>query len=98
MPEPSASQDDDDWAPFTSHAGFQLADLLLNQAKLPQKKVDKLLELWAATLVPHEDVPPIADHHHLHRQIGGIELGIVKREGIILKYNAPPPPATTRPP
>jgi hypothetical protein len=97
LPEPPTAQANNDWSPFTSRAGFELADFLFNEAELSQKKVDRLLEIWAATLVPHDDIPPISNHHHLHRQIDAVKLGDVKWENTILKYNGPPP-ETTRPP
>jgi hypothetical protein len=96
-PELPTVKANDDWSPFTSRAGFELAEFLFSEAELSQKKVDKLLELWAATLVPHGDTPPIANHQHLHQQIDAIELGDVKWENASLKYDGPLP-ETTRPP
>lgn len=57
---------DDNWFPFMSWAGFELTEFLFTEAELSQKKIDKLLELWAATLIPHTDSPPITDHQNLH--------------------------------
>jgi len=96
-PEPVTTKGDDDWAPFTSRAGFELAEFLFAEAELSQKKINKLLELWAATLAPHGDSPPIANHHDLHQQIDAIKLGNVQWESASLKYDRPLP-KTTRPP
>ena len=96
-PEPLTTNVNDDWAPFTSQAGFELAEFLFAEAELSQKKIDKLLELWAATLIPHGDSPPIANHQDLHKQIDAIELGNVQWESTPLKYDHPLP-TTTRPP
>jgi hypothetical protein len=96
-PEPPTPQANDEWSPFPSHAGFELADFLFSEAELSQKKIDKLLDIWAATLIPHDHVPPIANHQQLHRQIDAIQLGHVKWESITLKHNNPLP-TTTRPP
>ena len=86
-----------DWSPFASRAGFELAEFMFTDAELPQKKIDKLLELWAATLIPHGDSPPITNHRNLHQQIDAIELGSVQWKNACLKYEGPLP-RMTRPP
>ena len=80
-----------DWSPFTSRAGFELADLMFADAQLSQKKIDKILELWAATLVPHGDSPPIINHQDLYQQIDAIQLGNIQWESASLKYEGPRP-------
>ena len=87
----------DDWSPFSSRAGFELAEFMYTDAELSQRKIDRLLELWAATLIPHGDSPPITNYRDLHRQIDAIDLGNVPWEHASLKYNGPPS-ETTRPP
>ena len=96
-PEVPIVKPGDDWSPFTSRAGFELAEFMFTEAELSQKKIDKLLELWAATLVPHGDSPPITNHRNLHQQIDEIELGTVEWENARLRYKGPLP-QTTRPP
>ena len=96
-PEPQVVDSDDDWSPFSSRAGFELAEYVFTDAELSRRKIDKLLELWAATLVPHDAPPPIANHRDLYHQIDSIELGDVRWENVSLKYDGPPP-QTTRPP
>ena len=75
LPIPSPQKSGNDWSPFSSHAGFELVDLLFKKAELSQPHVDHLLSLWSVTLAPHGDVPPVADHHDLHAQIDSIKLG-----------------------
>ena len=48
--------------------------------------VDKLLKLWAATLIPHSDSPPITNYQDLHNQIDAIDLGSVSWEHASLGY------------
>jgi hypothetical protein len=96
-PEPPATKADDDWSPFTSRAGFELAEFLFTNTELSQRKIDKLLELWAATLIPHNDSPPITHHRNLHQQIDAIKLGNVQWENRRLKYEGPPPKTTRIP-
>ena len=96
-PELQTTKASDDWSPFPSRAGLELAEFLFAEAELSQKKIDKLLELWAATLVPHGDFPPISTHQNLHRQIDAITLGDVSWESASLKYEEPLPKVTRIP-
>lgn len=80
-----------DWSPFTSHVGFELASFVFAEAELSKKKVNCLLDLWAATLVPYGISPPIIDHADLLRQIDSIPLGDVPWECFSLGYSDPPP-------
>jgi hypothetical protein len=77
----------DDWTPFISRAGFELAEILYMSASLSNSTVDKLLDLWSATLVPHNDSPPIVDHHDLHSTIDAVKLGNVPWESYAIMYN-----------
>ena len=65
----------DDWTPFMSREGFELAEILYLKAHLSQKIINQLLDVWSATLIPHDDLPPIANHQDLHAQIDAIRLG-----------------------
>jgi hypothetical protein len=76
-PAPQQPRSNDDWTPFTSREGFELAEILYLKAHLSQSIVNQLLHVWSATLIPHEDLPPIADYRELHAQIDAIELGNV---------------------
>lgn len=42
---------------------------------MPSKRVDVLLELWAASLVKHDDVPPFKNHDAMHKIIDSIQHG-----------------------
>jgi hypothetical protein len=86
-----------DWSPFNSRVGFELADFAFAEAELSKKKTNRLLELWAATLVPCGVPPPITDHADLLRQIDSIPLGDVPWETFSLSYDNPPP-KSSRPP
>lgn len=70
---------------------------MYSDAELSQRKIDTLLELWSASLVPHNDSPPITNYRDLHRQIDAIELGNVSWENTCLKYNGPLPETTRTP-
>ena len=86
-----------DWSPFNSRVGFELAEFIFSEAELSRKKIDCLLELWAATLVPYGTLPPFTNHVNLLRQVDSIPLGGVPWESFSLGYKNPPP-KSTRPP
>jgi hypothetical protein len=86
-----------DWFPFESRIGFELANFIFTEAELSKKKANRLLELWAATLIHHGIPPPIHNHSDLLRLIDSIPLGNVAWECFSLKYDGSLP-ETGRPP
>jgi hypothetical protein len=96
-PVPPTERSVTDWSPFNSRVGFELADFIFSEAELSKKKVNCLIELWTATLVPHETLPPFTGHIDLLQQIDLIPLGDVPWESFSLSYDDPPP-KSTRPP
>lgn len=77
--------------------GFELADFIFTEAELSKKKANRLLELLAATLIPHGAKPSIRDHADLLRQVDSIPLGNVPWECFSLSYDGPPPETTHTP-
>lgn len=53
--------------------------------------IDELLEIWAATLVPHGDKPPFVNHTDLYSVIDSTPLGDVPWESFSLSYNGQKP-------
>jgi hypothetical protein len=96
-PVPRQVESSTDWSPFNSHISFELADFVFSEAEMSRKKVNHLLELWAATLVPHGTSPPITDHMDLLCQIDSVTLGDVPWDSFTLSYDDLPP-RTTSPP
>jgi hypothetical protein len=90
-PELPPERSQTDWSPFNSRVGFELADFVFTEAELSKKRVNRLFELTAATLVPHGVPPPISDHTDLLRQIDSIPLGNVPWECFCLSYDGPLP-------
>ncbi|KAF9648905.1 hypothetical protein BDM02DRAFT_3235661, partial [Thelephora ganbajun] len=80
-----------DWFPFNSCISFELTDFVFTEAELSKKKVNCLLELWAAMLIPHGVPPPTHNHTDLLQQVDSIPLGNVPWECFCLSYNRPPP-------
>lgn len=85
-PAPVPPKSNDDWTPFASREGFELADILYSKAHLSQSTINELLEIWTATVIPYDDSPPIANHNDLHAQIDAIKLGHVPWKSYSARY------------
>ncbi|KAG1856432.1 hypothetical protein F4604DRAFT_1883125 [Suillus subluteus] len=77
----------DDWTPFRNHVEFETAEFLYIQNQMPANQADRLLNLWATTLLKHGESPPFADHQDLYATIDSIPLGEVKWQGFSCTYS-----------
>jgi len=96
-PIPPPPKSNEDWSPFNSRAGFELAELLYKKAELSQPNVDQLLSIWSATLAPHRNEPPITSYHDLHAQIDGIDLGFTPWKSWTARYQGRRPENSAAP-
>ena len=94
LPRPKSKED---WTPFHSRAGFELAELLYKKAEMSQPNIDQLLNIWSATLAPHEDEPPIANFQDLHAQIDAIDLGFTPWKSSAVQYQGRRPENSVAP-
>lgn len=53
--------------------------------------IDALLDLWAASLLPHGDLPPFRNHADLYETIDRTPLGDVQWQSFKLSYGGPKP-------
>ncbi|KAG1747268.1 uncharacterized protein EDB91DRAFT_1235985 [Suillus paluster] len=67
MPPPSKSPDD--WTPYRDRVEFETAKFLYTCNQMSAGDINVLLDLWAATLLKHNDKPPFADCRDLHKTI-----------------------------
>ncbi|KAG1837010.1 hypothetical protein F4604DRAFT_1885875 [Suillus subluteus] len=77
----------DNWTPFRNHVKFETAEFLYIQNQMPANQADRLLNLWATTLLKHGESPPFADHQDLYATIDSIPLGEVKWQGFSCTYS-----------
>ncbi|KAG1892811.1 hypothetical protein F4604DRAFT_1876051 [Suillus subluteus] len=77
----------DDWTPFRNRVEFETAEFLYIQNQMPANQADRLLNLWATTLLKHGESPPFADHQDLYATIDSIPLGEVKWQGFSCTYS-----------
>ena len=87
-PTPPPPKPNDNWSPFTSRAGFELAELLYTSVSLSNTTIDRLLDLWTATLIPHNDAAPFSDRKDLHSAIDAIKLDSVPWKSYTARYNS----------
>ncbi|RDX47386.1 hypothetical protein OH76DRAFT_1354246 [Lentinus brumalis] len=92
-PSPPSVRATDDWSPFKDRVSFELAELLYQKEQMPAKNIDALLNLWAASLLPHREPAPFKNHVDLYDTIDDIPLGDVKWQSFKLSYGGEKPDA-----
>ncbi|KAG1803414.1 uncharacterized protein BJ212DRAFT_1449906 [Suillus subaureus] len=96
-PLPPNNVDMNDWTPFRNHMEFEMAKFLYTQNQMPAGQIDRLLDLWASTLVKHGDKPPFADHRDLYQVIDSSPLRDVKWQSFTVAYDGKRPENDTKP-
>ncbi|KIK35056.1 hypothetical protein CY34DRAFT_17283 [Suillus luteus UH-Slu-Lm8-n1] len=86
----------DDWTPFQNRTEFETAKFFFIENQTPTAQINRLLDLWASTLIKHNDRPPFTDHRDLYKTINNIPVGDVKWESFSAHYTGkrpdiPPP-------
>jgi hypothetical protein len=89
VPPPPRETDNgpNDWTPYESRTEFETADFLFTKNEMSAGDIDTLLNLWAATLVAHDDTPPFTNHDELYATIDATPLGDVTWDSFTIKYN-----------
>ncbi|KAG2029452.1 hypothetical protein BDR03DRAFT_936837 [Suillus americanus] len=80
-----------DWTPYESQVAFETAEFLYTRNQMSAGQIDTLLDLWAATLIRHNDSPPFTDHRDLYKTIDSTPLGDVAWETFTMSYNGVKP-------
>ncbi|KAG2339139.1 hypothetical protein BDR05DRAFT_977855 [Suillus weaverae] len=88
MPPPSKSPDD--WTPYWDRVEFETAEFLYTRNQMSARDINVLLDLWAATLLKHNDKPPFADCCDLHKTIDSTPSFRVQYTGEKPEHNVPP--------
>lgn len=81
----------DNWAPFRDRTEFETAEFIYCRTQMSGTNIDRLMDLWASTLLKHDDSPPFANHTDLYRTIDSIPLGDIPWESVSLKFNGTQP-------
>jgi hypothetical protein len=83
--------DTNDWTPYQNRTEFETARFIFCQAKMSTRNIDTLLDLWASTLLKHDDTPPFANHADLFDTIDSTPLGDVPWQTFSLNFNGEVP-------
>ncbi|KAG0699126.1 hypothetical protein DFH29DRAFT_983647 [Suillus ampliporus] len=79
-PTPPPSKLPDDWTPYQDRVEFETAEFLYTCNQMSTGDMNILLDLWAATLLKHNDKPPFVDCRDLYKTID------VKCQSFQVKY------------
>ncbi|KAJ6604084.1 hypothetical protein B0H10DRAFT_2314283 [Mycena sp. CBHHK59/15] len=74
-PPPRTTAPTDDWSPYEDSVQFNVADFLFRKVQMSSKNIDYLLELWALSLMKHEDLGPFQSYEDLYKTIDATKLG-----------------------
>ncbi|KAH7903898.1 hypothetical protein BJ138DRAFT_971089, partial [Hygrophoropsis aurantiaca] len=80
-----------DWAPYRNRVEFETADLLYKRIQMSEGNMNLLFDLWAATLIKHNDKPPFANQADLLAVIDSTPLGDVPWQGFSVEYKGERP-------
>ncbi|KAL6308722.1 hypothetical protein BKA93DRAFT_725077 [Sparassis latifolia] len=80
-----------DWYPYRNQTEFETAELLYTRDEMSAGNINSLLQLWAATLVKHDDHPPFEDTKDLYQCIDNTLLGEVRWQTFNMSYKGPKP-------
>ncbi|KAG2126953.1 hypothetical protein DEU56DRAFT_872848 [Suillus clintonianus] len=90
-PTPPPSKSPDDWTPYRDRVEFETAEFLYTRNQMSAGDINVLLDLWAATLLKHNDKPPFADCRDLHKTIDSTPVGDVKWQSFRVQYTGEKP-------
>ncbi|KAG2113347.1 hypothetical protein BD769DRAFT_1630072 [Suillus cothurnatus] len=76
-PLPCTDAPSTDWMPYDNRVKFETTEFLFTCNQMSAKQIDTLLNLWAATLIKHNNAPPFANHKDMYATIDAIPLGDV---------------------
>ncbi|THG92699.1 hypothetical protein EW026_g8295 [Hermanssonia centrifuga] len=82
---------EDGWFPFQNRIEFELTEFLFVKEQMGQQKINQLMDLWAATLLKHNNTPPFANSKDMHNTIDSIPLGDVPWKCFSVKYTGAVP-------
>ncbi|KAG1890667.1 uncharacterized protein F5891DRAFT_1197879 [Suillus fuscotomentosus] len=76
-----------DWTPYNDRVKFKTAEFLFTCNQMSTKQIDTLLDLWAVTLIKHNNAPPFANHKDMYATIDATPLGDVPWKTFLMCFN-----------
>ncbi|KAG1884782.1 hypothetical protein F4604DRAFT_1878701 [Suillus subluteus] len=86
-PSPRTNAPSTNWMPYQSRVEFEMAEFLFTQNQMSAKQIDTLLNLWAMTLIKHNDAPPFTNHQDMYAAIDATPLGDVPWKSFTMSYD-----------
>ncbi|KAK7008370.1 C2H2-type domain-containing protein [Favolaschia claudopus] len=74
-PPPRRPAAQDDWTPFEDEVQFKLADFLFRKVQMSSTNIDALLEMWALSMMKHDDLGPFRDYKEIYEAIDSTSVG-----------------------
>ncbi|KAJ6563088.1 hypothetical protein DFH09DRAFT_1247611 [Mycena vulgaris] len=74
-PPPRTAAAKDDWSPYEDSVQFNVADFLFRKVQMSSKNIHYLLELWAMSLMKHDDLGPFQNYAQLYETIDATKHG-----------------------
>ncbi|KAG2365854.1 hypothetical protein BDR07DRAFT_1449623 [Suillus spraguei] len=90
-PPPHTDAPPTNWTPYDNRVEFETAEFLFTRNQMSARQIDTLLDLWAATLIKHNDTPPFANHRDMYATIDATPLGDTPWKSFTLCYNGAKP-------
>ncbi|GBE87942.1 hypothetical protein SCP_1201680 [Sparassis crispa] len=86
IPPPRTKAYMDDWTPYSSRVEFETAEFLFKRDQMSQSKINTLMDLWAASLLPYDADPPFADHADMYCTIDATPEGGIPWQSFTAAY------------
>src|SRR5258706_7026949 len=89
-PHPS-DKGPDNWAPYNNCVEFEVMDFLFQHNQMSGGDINFIFNLWAASLVAHDDTLPFTSHVDMYSTIDVTPLGNMAWQSFSSQYNGPNP-------
>ncbi|KAG1799572.1 uncharacterized protein BJ212DRAFT_1203946, partial [Suillus subaureus] len=90
-PAPPPNRSPDNWSSYQNCVKFETAKFLYMHNQMSAGDINVLLDLWAATLLQHNNKPLFADCHNVHKNIDHTPLGDIKWQSFKVQYTGQKP-------
>ncbi len=76
-----------DWNPYNDWKEFETADLLFTYQQMSASNINKLLNIWKASLVPFDAPPPFTNADDMYKTIDSTPYGDLRWQSFTIHYN-----------
>jgi hypothetical protein len=103
MPPPPSDGDSvlppqGDWTPYNDRKEFETADLLFTYQQMSAGNMNKLFNIWEASLVPFDAPPPFTNADDMYEIIDSTPYGDLRWQSFTIRYNLHNDPPSTKAP